>query len=81
MTVKTNRAVNEVVHWTVADLGPGREGGLEVKQAVFWAVGRAVYWAVNRAVYWAVYDAVGEDRPHPGLQDFLLEAGGLKSDD
>ena len=47
-----------------------------VRVAVCWAVDETVRedvdWAVT--VGWVMSDAVGEDSPHPGLQDFLLEA-------
>jgi hypothetical protein len=46
--------------------------------AVFWDVYQAVYCDVLGNVLWPVYR---NDRPYPGLQDFLREVEGWKSDD
>jgi hypothetical protein len=74
-----NPKTNEFFH---ADVEEPVRGAVDwavnwaVNWAVYGAVEEAMYWNVNRAVIWTV----GEDRPPPGLQDFLCEVG-LKSDD
>jgi hypothetical protein len=54
-------AVDRVLGWTVFNA---------VRGALHWAVGGAVDWAVD----WAVRRTVYSECPHPGLQDFLINA-------
>ena len=69
MTKSTKFAVEDALVWDVY-----WGVGWAVSGAVYGGVGWAVSDAVHGAVYQAVDRAVGEDRPHPGLQSFLINA-------
>jgi hypothetical protein len=78
MAVETNsavrRAVDRAVYWSVyggVDANVDGDVRVDVDNVVRRAVNEAVHVNVNWAVFWSV-----EGNPHPGLQDFLLEARG-----
>jgi hypothetical protein len=73
MTVKTNRAMYGAVRGAVYG-AVDRDADRDVRRVVDWDVYRTLHGTALEVVYQAVGTAVDDDRPHPGLQDFLLNA-------